>query len=81
MDKFDVLDIQAGDIIYYLAHEDGKFYMEKGSVKEDNIYEQGVEVHGDGWHQYVSKYFIQKIERGDQTIYKTPDFDKLIEEE
>ena len=69
VENFDVTTLIKGDVIHYYAHENGKFFIEQGNVKEDNIYSDGVEVHGDGWKQYVSKYFICKVLRNDKIIF------------
>lgn len=61
--------IKEGDIIYYLNHEDGDFYIESGFIIGENHYIDGVQVHGDGWSQYVSKYFITKVERDGEVIF------------
>ena len=39
-------------------------------VKSENIYKDGVEVHGEGWKQYVGKWFIEKVIRNEKIIYE-----------
>lgn len=81
METYDMTLLKAGDVVHYLTHGEGKgFFMEIGTLKDDNLYEEGVEVQGEGWKQYVSKYFIQKIERGTEVLFKAPDYDKLMQE-
>lgn len=66
----DVTSLKSGDVIHYLTHEKGKFLIEKGVLKGDNIYDEGVKVHGEDWKQYVSKYFINKVERDDELVFE-----------
>jgi len=66
----DVLALLKGDIVYYYCHENGNFMIENGTLKEDNLYEEGAKVHGEGWKQYVSKYFICKVERNGVVIFE-----------
>lgn len=61
--------LQAGDVVRYYNF-DGEFKMDEGVVNEDNIYKDGVEVHGDGWKQYVGKWFIDEVIRDNKTIFK-----------
>lgn len=65
----DVTTLRKNDIVYYISTGDGGFITEKGTVPEDNMYKDGVEVHGDGWKQYVSEWFIFKVERDGEVIY------------
>jgi hypothetical protein len=74
---YDVSILKKGDVVHYTAHEGGKFFIEKGTLTEDNLYSDGVEVHGEGWKQYVSKWFICKVERNDNVIYESEDYLKL----
>lgn len=66
----DVYILQAGDIVYYTIVENGELMIEKGLVKYDNLYNEGVTVYGEGWKQYVSKWFIIKVERGGEVVYE-----------
>jgi len=67
---FDVTTLKTGDIIHYLAHDNGNYFIEHGEVKSENIYKDGVEVHGEGWKQYVGKWFIDRIIRDEKVIYE-----------
>ena len=67
---FDVTTLKTGDIVYYLAHENRNYFIEQGEVRNENIYKDGVEVHGEGWRQYVGKWFINKIIRNEKVIYE-----------
>jgi len=40
---FDVTTLKIGDIVHYLTHENGKYFIEQGEVKEENIYKDGVD--------------------------------------
>lgn len=66
----DVTNLKSGDVIHYLTHEKGNYFIEKGVLKGDNIYDEGVKVHGEDWKQYVSKYFINKVERNSELIFE-----------
>lgn len=66
----DVSILKKGDLVSYYHHENGKFYVEQGVLKDDNLYSDGVEVHGNDWKQYVSKWFICKVERGDEILFE-----------
>lgn len=66
---FDVTTIERGDVVYYLTRENGRFIIETGLVKDSNYHKDGVEVVGDGWKQYVSKWFICKVERSGEVIF------------
>ena len=68
---YDVLQLKKGDIVHYYTHEKGKFFIEKGTLHDDNLYVEGVEVHGNGWKQYVSKWFICKVERNEEVLFDT----------
>jgi len=70
----DVTNLIKGDIVYYSNYDNGKFLIDRGILKGNNIYSDGVQVHGDGWKQYVSKYFIVKVERGGQVIFEDEEF-------
>lgn len=65
----DVSILIKGDLVHYYNNEDGKFIVDKGSLNEDNLYSDGVEVHGEGWKQYVSKWFICKVERNGDILF------------
>lgn len=72
------VELQVGDVVYYLGHENGVFCLEQGTVKEENYHVEGVQVHGEvsekfpkGWKQYVSKWFIQKVVRNGAVIFQT----------
>jgi len=67
---FDVTTLEIGDIVYYLAHENGKFFVEQGEVRSENLYKDGVDVHGEGWKQYVGKWFIEKVVRNGIVIFE-----------
>jgi hypothetical protein len=67
-DCYDVTIIKDGDIIMFHKFDKG-WIIEKGIVKGDNCYEDGVTVYGDGWKQYVGKWFIVSIERAGKLIY------------
>ncbi|MEK4669179.1 hypothetical protein [Niallia sp. FSL R7-0271] len=66
----DVSTLKENDIVRYYNFDNGKFLIDEGIVKSDNIYKDGIEVHGDGWKQYVGKWFISEVIRNNQTIYK-----------
>lgn len=78
--NFNVSGLVKGDVVFYYHHENGSFYIESGTLAEDNIYEQGVEVHGDGWKQHVGKWFINKVERNGVVIYQNEDLKWEVEE-
>ena len=67
---FDVTTLKIGDIVNYFAHDNGNYFIEQGEVRSENIYKDGVEVHGEGWRQYVGKWFINKIIRNEKVIYE-----------
>lgn len=67
---FDVTTLKTGDIVNYFAHENGKYFIEQGEVREENLYKDGVEVHGEGWRQYVGKWFIDKVTRNGIVIFE-----------
>lgn len=65
-----VESLLAGDIVkYYNIDEHGEAYIETGTVKNNNIYNDGVEVYGEDWKQYVGKWFIQRVERNGIVIF------------
>lgn len=66
----DVSTLSKGDVVYYFHHKNGKFYIENGVLKEDCIYKDGVELHGEGWKQYVSKWFVCKVERNGEVLFE-----------
>lgn len=66
----DVSILKSGDSVYYYNRDNGEFIIDKGIIKEDNIYSDGVEVHGDEWKQYVSKWFICKVERNGGSVIR-----------
>lgn len=66
----DVSILDNGDIVHYYSHENGKFFIDKGVLKEDSFYSDGVKVHGGGWIQYVSKWFICKVEREGEILFE-----------
>ena len=68
---FDVTTLKIGDIVNYFAHDNGKYFAEQGEIKSENIYKVGVEVHGEGWKQYVGKWFINKVLRNGIVIFET----------
>lgn len=65
----DVKGLKNRDVIHYLTHDKGEYFIEKGVLKGDNIYDEGVRVHGEDWKQYVSKYFINKVERNGELVF------------
>lgn len=65
-----VSELIKGDVVYYYGHDNGEFLVDKGTLKDDNIYSDGVEVYGEGWKQYVSKWFICKVERNEEVIFE-----------
>jgi len=67
---FDVTTLKIGDIVNYFAHDNGKYFIEQGEVRSENIYKDGVEVYGEGWKQYVGKWFINKVIRNEKVIYE-----------
>lgn len=68
---FNVKEAQVGDkIFYYNTTVDGDFILDVGEVREDNLYEDGIEVCGDGWKQYISKFFIARVERNNVVIFE-----------
>ena len=68
---FDMSEIKEGDRIHYLTAEAEKgFFEEEGIVKEDSFYTDGVMVYGEGWRQYVGKWFITKIFRDNELIWE-----------
>lgn len=67
----DVTILESGDIVFYYNLDDnGKAIMDRGEVRGGNPYIDGVTVYGDGWKQYVSKWFISEVEREGVTIYE-----------
>jgi hypothetical protein len=66
---YNVSELNKGDVVYYFNVNNNGFYIEKGIVKGDSLYTDGVDVYGDGWKQYVSKFFICKVERDGQIIF------------
>jgi len=66
----DVSILKNGDIVYYYNIDNGKAIIDQGTVKEDNWYTDGVEVHGEDWKQYVSKWFICKVERDGKILFE-----------
>lgn len=74
---FDMKEIKAGDIIEYLTIEGEKgAFIERGIAQEDNLYEDGVFVQGDGWKQYVGKWFMQNVVRDGISIWKADNYDE-----
>jgi hypothetical protein len=59
-----------GDVVYYYNYDQSQFLIDQGTVKGNNLYVDGVTVHGDGWKQYVGKWFICKVERNGQIIFQ-----------
>jgi len=72
--------LRDGDIVFYSNFDMGKFLIDKGTVKGDDCYRDGVEVHGDGWKQYVSKYFIVKVVRNKAVIFIDENYSDLFKE-
>lgn len=72
MNLLDVKNLKTNDIVKYLNHENGKFYIEIGVVKSENLYEDGVTVYDidEQWKQYVGKWFIEEVTRDGDVIYK-----------
>lgn len=70
MTTVDVTTLQAGDVVHYHNYDQGKFLIDQGEVRSDNIYKDGVQVHGDDWKQYVGKWFICKVVRGEEVIFE-----------
>lgn len=68
----DVTELSKGDIVHYYNAGENGFCIDKGLVKEENLYIDGVEVVGEDWKQYVSKYFICKVERDGEIIFELP---------
>lgn len=66
---FDVTTVEIGDIINYFTHENGKYFVEQGEVRSENLYKDGVEVRGEGGKQYVEKWFISKVIRNGNVIF------------
>ena len=66
----DVTTLVKGDIVHYYNTGDEGFLIDKGVLKEDNLYNDGVEVHGEDWKQYVGKWFICKVERNGEVIFE-----------
>ena len=66
----DVSALKEGDLIHYYNYDNGKFLIDKGTVKEDNLHSDGVDVAGEGWKQYVGKWFICKVERDDEVLFE-----------
>lgn len=66
----DVAILEKGDVIHYHNIDRGKFIIDVGTLNGDNIYDEGVQVHGEDWKQYVSKYFINKVERNGEIIFE-----------
>ena len=67
---FDVTIMHKGDVISYFTHDNGRYFIEQGEVRSENPYKDGVEVYGDGWRQYVGKWFINKVVRNGEVIFK-----------
>ncbi|PYE51527.1 hypothetical protein HUB98_05865 [Paenibacillus barcinonensis] len=66
----DTTILSKGDWVHYYNQNEGKFFIDKGEVKEKNPYLEGVVVYGDGWSQFVNKYFIAKVERNNSVIFE-----------
>lgn len=66
----DVTNLKSGDVVYYFNYDKGEYLLDKGVLKDDNIYDEGVKVHGEDWKQYVSKYFINKVERNGEVLFE-----------
>jgi hypothetical protein len=69
-DNIDPTTLQKGDVVHYYTGLTSKYI---GTVKEDNLYKDGIEVVGDGWKQYVGKWFIFKVERDGKVIFSKDD--------
>lgn len=66
----DITTLKEGDIIHYYNRDNGKFLIDKGTIKEEGLHSDGVDVYGEGWTQYVSKWFICKVERDDRVFFE-----------
>lgn len=72
----DVTTLIAGDRVYYYnLDEKGNAFLDSGDVKDTNPYSEGVDVfgtyeNGQTWRQYVSKYFVCKVEREGMVIFE-----------
>lgn len=66
----DVSILKKGDVVHYISVGKGGFIMDIGTLVDDNLYTDGVEVRGDGWKQFVSKWFICKVERRGEVIFE-----------
>lgn len=65
----EISTLKQGDLIYYYNHENGEFIIDKGTVKAEGFHSEGVDVFGEGWTQYVSKWFICKVVRDDEVVF------------
>jgi hypothetical protein len=73
---FDVTTVVKGDKIDYYSFNEKEAIIDSGVVKKDNYYTDGVEVYGDDWKQYVSKWFICRVTRDGIVI-----FDNMTQED
>ena len=66
----DVSILKKGDIVYYNNYDKGEYLIDKGILKGDNLYTDGVEVYGEDWKQYISKWFVCKVERNNEILFE-----------
>lgn len=75
-DVFDVTSVEKDDVIRYYNYDQGKFLIDSGVVKGVNSYFDGVDVFGEGWRQYVSKFMICQVIRNGEVIFQQEDCQK-----
>lgn len=63
--------LKDGDVVYYFNLDNkGNSFVDNGGVRGENPYKDGVTVYRDGWKQYVSKWFISRVEREGGIIFE-----------
>lgn len=56
----DVTTLMPGDMVYYYNFDKGEFIVDKGVVKSENFYTDGVDVHGmAGISTFLSGLFVK----------------------
>ncbi|MEO2202402.1 hypothetical protein ABGV42_01445 [Paenibacillus pabuli] len=64
---FNPLYSQDGDVVTYF---ESFGVVGTGVVKGNEPYAEGVFVYGEGWSQFANKFFIIKVERGNEVIFQ-----------
>jgi hypothetical protein len=68
-ETFDVTTLTGGEEVHYLNRDKGEFLVDQGTVKGENLYKDGVTVYGEGWKQYVGKWFIVKVVKDGKVLF------------